>query len=167
MRRRLPSTRRKYAKHQKDPTISLRKDLLALNSRISKAMDIASQLAEPGPALRKLDELERSRIAIVGEISRLEREYAAQAALANVTETSVRKILDGLIEQMDNADENETIKDLLLSIIDRIEIDPASGDCRISYRIACGDKVASPRECASWGILKAESVVLGLMGKVA
>lgn len=37
-----------------------------LVARISKMMDMVAELAQPGPAIRKIDKLEQQRIAALG-----------------------------------------------------------------------------------------------------
>ena len=55
-----------------DPTLNLRKKLSQLDRDISKAMGVVLKLANPDPALRKIEELEKTR---------LEPEYASHHSL--------------------------------------------------------------------------------------
>ncbi len=53
---------RKYSEsHQDDPAKNLRKEVLALNDRISKTMGLIVELDNPSPAIRKINKLENKR----------------------------------------------------------------------------------------------------------
>ncbi len=58
---------------QGDPAAEARAEVLAITAQISRAMDMALQLTDPAPALRKINELEARRNALQGEIVQLER----------------------------------------------------------------------------------------------
>lgn len=150
------------------PAKPLHAEVMALNAQIAKAMDLAIQLDSPAPALRKINELEARRAQRVDEIARLEQEQALQAALSQVTPDHVRGLVHGLADELASA-EQPRLKAILQSAVDRVVLDPITLECRISYRIPLQRtlNVASPRECPGWGILRAESIVRGLMGKVA
>ncbi|MCU7904096.1 MAG: hypothetical protein KZQ66_20705 [Candidatus Thiodiazotropha sp. (ex Lucinoma aequizonata)] len=83
----------KYSEtHQEDPAKEIRHEIVILNERISKTMDLAPELDDPGPILRKINELKRKRKMLTAEVERIESEYSAQAALRGITETQVEKI---------------------------------------------------------------------------
>ena len=142
--------------------------MVALNAQIAKAMDMALQLATPGPALRKVDELEARRGQLVDELARLEQEQALQAALSQITPDHVRGLVHGLADEI-TAAERPRLKGIISSAVDRVMLDPLTLDCRIHYRIPLERTLAlaSPRGSVGWGVLRAESIVRGLMGKVA
>jgi len=150
------------------PAKGLQAEVVALNAQIAKAMDLAIALDDPAPALRKVNELEARRVRLVDEITRLEQEQALQAALSQITPDHVRGLVHSLADELAQA-EHPRLKAILTSAVERVMLDPATLDCRIHYRIPLERtlSMASPRECAGWGILRAESVVLGLMGKMA
>lgn len=138
-------TKLRYAMQSKDPAVALRKELIALNGKISRQMDLAGDLADPAPALRKIDELERQRKSLVSEVDRIEREYAAQAALSKINDEQVALLLNEVIERLEGTQDHVQTKDILGSLVEKIELDPNTGDCRISYCYSYGNKVASPR----------------------
>ncbi len=109
-------------------------------------MEMAAQLEDPAPALREIDKLEKQRKALLVEIQKLEQEYTAVALLENFTEINVSQFLSGISENVESMD-REALKDLLSSIIDRIELDPVSHEAEVSYRFAADlrNKMASPR----------------------
>lgn len=88
--------RRHAAASGEDPAQELRREIVAINGQISKAMDLALQLEDPAPALRKVNELEAKRRAIADEVARLEREYTVQTALAHITDQQVTQILSAM-----------------------------------------------------------------------
>jgi hypothetical protein len=153
---------------QMAPAKGLQAEVVALNAQIAKAMDLAIALDDPAPALRKVNELEARRSRLVDEISRLEQEQAMQAALSQITPDHVRGLVRSLADELAQA-EQPRIKSVIRSAVEIVLLDPKTLHCRVRYRIPVDRTLdlASPRECADWGILRAESVVLGLMGKVA
>lgn len=118
-----------------------------LVDNISKVMDLAPRLADPAPALRKIDQLEGERKAIARELAEAEKEAAAAAIYARITESDVRAMLEAMVTQVDRLD-RESLKDWLARILERIELDPQTLNCRLHYRItpAMGDRLASPRD---------------------
>jgi site-specific DNA recombinase len=129
-----------------DPTAQMRKQLKDVLGKISKMMDIAAGLEEPGPALRKIDELERSRKSLAEEIERLETEHKVAEELQGVTLDRVQKILVDSVHEMQLMN-RESMKDMLSNLIERIELHPSTFECQIHYRIGIGNNVASPRGC--------------------
>lgn len=132
---------------REDPTEDLRAALGDVTRKIDKATDLALALADPAPAHRKIDQLERERRDIVAQIERLEREHRTQIALRDVTEHDIRRALSNLWQDATEADTG-TMKQALRAFIDRVELDPATLAARIHYRVALDRSVsrASPRE---------------------
>ena len=81
---------------QGDPAAEARMEVLAITAQISRAMDLALQLTDPAPALRKISELEARRNALQAEIAQLEQEYVQQALLKTLTEERVAAVLEAL-----------------------------------------------------------------------
>lgn len=144
------------SQHRVDPAVALRVQLGDVVKRISKFMDLAAQLADPDPALRKIDELERRRKALVDEIGRLEQEHQAADQLRDITPERVGQILAENVQEMQLMN-RENMKDMIAALVERIELDPATFECRIHYQIGIGNKVASPRGCPAIPILRAIS----------
>lgn len=149
-------TRKRQNKHRGgNETRALHKQVVTLNTQIARMMELAGEMKIAAPALRKVEELEGRRQAIVAEISRLDRENAAEAAMAAVTEDQVRAILDGLL-----ADATDTAKRQILdSLVDRVTIDPATLEARIEYRIEYRQKMASPRQSEHLPVLRIASIL--------
>ena len=109
-------------------------------------MEFASALSDPGPALRKIEELEQQRKLLLEEIARLEKENGLTVQLGKVTEPMVKQLLNGVVEEMHSM-HREGLKDMLASLAEKIILDPANLECQIHYRIGIEgrNKVASPR----------------------
>jgi len=107
---------------------------------------MAAQLAVPAPALRKIDELGTTRRALTAELEHLERDSQATLAMGQITETDVTRLLSGAIDSMRDM-HRETLKDILGSLAERIELHPETLECRIHYRIGIENRneMASPR----------------------
>lgn len=90
-------------------------------------MDLAAQLADPAPALRKIDELEAKPRALTAELERLEKDSMRDA-------------------------HRESLKDILGTLAERIELHPETLKCRLHYRIGIENrnKMASPRGLAHY-----------------
>lgn len=152
--RQLTIEAKKFAeKHREDPAEQLRPVVQDLTAQISRLMDIAAQMVDPAPAIRKIDELERKRKSVAEEISRLDQEYTAAAMMRDLTESTVSQLLSGVVEQVKVA-QRETLKDILNELIEHIVLDPVSLECQIQYRIGLRNNMASPRGSATIPILR-------------
>jgi hypothetical protein len=98
------------------------------------------------PVLRKVDELERQRSEIEQRVVGWEKEDESAHALANVTDAQVRTMLGRMADEM-RLYERGALKDFLVSILDRVELDPEQQTLQLCYRIPLsgGNSVASPR----------------------
>lgn len=125
----------------------LRTSETAITARISRFMDMASQLETPGPVLRKIEELEKDRIRLAAEIKTAQRDAAMANAAATITDAQVGQLLDTIAGNMDGLD-REQLKDFLTGFCEGITLDPDSVTARIHYKIplALRNKMASPRE---------------------
>jgi site-specific DNA recombinase len=139
-------TKRHAGAQGEDPTQPVRARLKELNQRVSRMMDFTASLQDPGPALRKIDELEQQRKAVLEELARLEKESGLNSQLAEITEPMVKQLLRGVVEEIQAMD-REGLKDMLASLADKVVLDPANLACRIHYRIGIEgrNRVASPR----------------------
>jgi site-specific DNA recombinase len=118
-----------------------------LEAAISRMMDLAGQMTDTGPALRKIDALEQERKQLKEQAALAEREAAAAKAWGQITEDDVRAMLGAMVTDMQALD-RAALKDWLTRLLDRIELDPDNLTVRMHYRItpARGVKLASPRE---------------------
>jgi DNA invertase Pin-like site-specific DNA recombinase len=148
----------KQIQHIEDPAENLRRELKSLTERISKAMDMAAELSNPGPALRKINELEEQRNLLIGEIDLLEREYQQQIALSNISEEQIKSALSTVAQDMQHMDQ-ESLKDMVTTLMEKIELDPVTLECQLYYRIGIENRnrVASPRGFDLIPVLRAVS----------
>jgi hypothetical protein len=123
---------------------SAKVEIAALEARASKMMDMAAALESPAPVLRKVDEIERERIAVEQRVVAWELEDETSRSLANVTEAQVRKCLRGMAEEMRTYPRGE-MRDFLTSILSGVELGPVESTIRLDYRIPLSaNSVASP-----------------------
>jgi site-specific DNA recombinase len=117
-------------------------------TRISRTMDLAAELADPAPALRKVEELERLRGEKVLRLQALEIEAERAAWVSKIGVADVARMLAEICADAKEAGRSEALRPVILSIVDRIEIDPETLSGGICYRVAApesGVKMASPR----------------------
>ena len=140
------STRKWFAVTHAEEITATRIQIAALEQRASKFLDMAAELANPSPVLRKVDDVEKERAGLERRIVELEKEDETAIALANVTEAQVKTMLSRLADDMRLYDRAE-LKDFLTSILDRVELDPHAATVQLCYRIPLqgGVSVASPR----------------------
>jgi hypothetical protein len=133
-----------FAASHAEEIASAKVEIAALEARASKMMDMAAALESPAPVLRKVDEIERERIAVEQRVVAWELEDETSRSLANVTEAQVRKCLRGMAEEMRTYSRGE-MRDFLTSILSGVELDPVESTIRLDYRIPLGgNSVASP-----------------------
>lgn len=113
---------------------ALRERVGDIAAKIGRLVELATELAAPGPALRKIDELERERTAALTALEQAEASQSQYAALTGIDAVSVRKALASLAHTLDDA-ERDSLKAALASMIDRIDLDPATLACAIHYAI--------------------------------
>lgn len=112
-----------------------------LRKRIHRQMELAEQMTNPVPALRMIEELEGKCAGLALEIARMDRELEDAHLAGNITEAWVQRFLQGVV-----AERGDDTRGLLLSLVERVELDPATLAGRIYYRLAVsGEKLASPR----------------------
>lgn len=128
-----------------DPTGPLRERVAEISRQVTRAMTLAVQLENPGPALRMVDDLEKERTALAAEIQRQEQEQAQQQTLALMDETMIRQFLEGLADTLKQTD-RDAMKDALAALIETIILDPDTQHAEIIYKIDVSDRnsLASP-----------------------
>ena len=138
--------REKYQKETLQPADDVRATVEKISNKIGRMLELAAGLSDPAPALREIDKLEKQRTSLAAELAQLEREQESLDALKKITEKDVRRVLNGILEDMDTM-HREALKDLLGTLTEKILLDPDSLECRIHYRIGIENrnKMASPR----------------------
>lgn len=113
---------------------ALRDRLTDLTARIARMMDLAADLVDPGPALRKIDALESERKTALAALASHEAAQAQYAPLAELTAHDVRTVLRDLAENLQQS-ERDQVKDALGALVERINLDPGTLACQIHYRV--------------------------------
>ena len=152
---RLIAETRKRQDKPGDGAKTLHKEVVTLNAQIARMMELAGQMTIAAPALRKVEELETRRQALVAEISRLERERAAEESVAGITEQQVRAILADILDSPTDAGRRQVLD----SLVERVALDPSTLEARIEYRIEYRRKLASPRQCEVLPVLRTASIL--------
>ena len=128
----------------------LERRLATLAAQIGKTVDLAAQLEDPAPVLRRVRDLEHQRAQLVDELATLRARKGAVATAGTITVDQVRTLLRRLFADIaDAANEKSACRDqarqALHDVLERIELDPLHPVLRLHYAVATGDKVASPR----------------------
>ena len=139
------ATREKFALAHDGDIADARKEIIALELRAGRFLDMAAELESPAPLLRKVDDLERQRTVIEQRIVAWEKDDEAAQTLAKITDAQVKKMLGRMAEEI-RIYERADLRDFLGSILDRVELDPTAATLQLCYRIPLrsGFKVASP-----------------------
>lgn len=83
-----------------------RQRVAVLVEQVRRTVDLATQMDDPAPVLRRVEQLERDRAAAAAELGELEREQSARAAIAAIgpgeisaiiTETEPRRLLEAVV----------------------------------------------------------------------
>lgn len=141
------STREQFAITHAEEIAATRTEIAKLDARSSRLLDVASELKSPAPVLRKVDELERQRGECEQRIVAWNKEDESAHALAKVTDAQVRTMLGHMADEM-RLYERGALKAFLLTILDRVELDPEQQTLQVCYRIPLrgGVSGASPRD---------------------
>jgi hypothetical protein len=117
-----------------------------IERQISRLLDVAVDAATPAPVLRKVNELERSRVQMEKDAAELLLEAERARAAKSMTEAQVFEHLDELARGMEKLD-RQRLKDFLHTVLEGITINPGETTLQVHYRIALRSrfKVASPR----------------------
>lgn len=128
-------TRAHYRKRDDRPG-KLEAEIQRLNAQAARMMDLAAQMATPGPALRRVEAIEAKRKGLEGELRVLAAEVAQAEAMRHIGRKEVRAALTRLAEDLGGEDRDAT-KDALRGLIERITL-TTNGEARIRYRGALG-----------------------------
>lgn len=126
----------------------LERRIAALTTQIGRTVDLAAQLADPAPVMRRVQDLEHQRAQLTDELARLRTDQQQAVQAASITEDDVRALLRRLVAEISDSagapDRRAEARLALAEVIEKIELDPATMVARICYAIA-GDNLASPR----------------------
>lgn len=114
-----------------------RRTLKDLESNAARLMSLLEETSEPGPILRRLEELERERPVASDRAARAESDYKDAMAARAITADEVRTALRCLAPDLAGLD-RDSLKDALKGWIPRVELDPTTRAGRVVYRLALG-----------------------------
>ena len=122
-----------------------------LAAQILRTIDLAAQIADPKPVLRRVADLELQRVELQAELEGLRDRKAVAQSAATITEDEVRNLLAQLLESITAATADSELHSrarmALFEVLDRIEVDTSQNPPVLSlhYAVQTGDLVASPR----------------------
>lgn len=124
-----------------------------LGRQIAKTVDLAAQMDDPAPILRRVQDLEHQRAELLAAVAAL-RARADMAAVAMViTDDQVRALLGAALEAIAAAAADEAQRDearlAMREVLERVEIAAPQKETpvlRLHFAFRTGDMVASPRE---------------------
>ena len=125
----------------------LRREVAEIAARISKASDMALELEDPAPMLRKVDELEAKRREKVRELEQVDAQAQHLQRIDDVRLEDVQRVLQEIGEAAKENAHSE-LRASIVSLIERVVLDPRTLEATLTYRVAApssGDKLASPR----------------------
>lgn len=126
---------------------ALQAEILDTDRQINRAIELAMEMRDPSPLLRKADALENRRRELVADLEQEQESAGIRRALSTVTENQITGILEDLLTQLDD---QEALKPLITGIVEKVELDPGTLECAIHYRIPVRLNMASPRGHVQW-----------------
>lgn len=134
---------------------AIRQRMKDLGAKIDRLAGMVADMEEPRAVLKQIDELEKQRASAATELERLQQEAETAKALHGMDEATIRSLLADVVDHMGKM-EPEALKDFIQSIVERIELDPSTLECRIVYQQHSRELMASP-----WGGAKVPKSVSG------
>lgn len=122
----------------------LEKRVAGLTHQIGRTVDLAGRMDDPAPVLRRVAELEAERAGVVERLDLLRRQQAAAQEVETIGPAEVRAALRTLREEMEGAEDRASLRPVLAELVEKIELDPSTLDCRLHYRLT-GVSLASRR----------------------
>lgn len=145
MKEALRATRARFQPAHGEDIAGAKEAINALERRIGKFLEMASQLESAAPVVRKIDEIERERTALELKIAQWHKADEAAEAPASITEADVRATMRRLAKDMADFEPRE-LRDILCSILSGVQLDAEKATVQIAHRIPLVSRlsVASP-----------------------
>ncbi len=122
----------------------LREQVNSITAKISRFATLAGESDSPRPFLEQINIQEKQREKLIEQLSEKEAAQRAAEVFRAITEKDVRQLLAGLADHL-KVVERESLKELLGGLLEAVELCPTHLTCRLHYKIATGDLMASPR----------------------
>lgn len=120
-----------------------------LATQIARTVDLAAQVADPAPVLRRVTDLEQQRARLMDEAQQLRQRAEAAADACTITLEQIRALLGRLLREITTTagDLRDQARLALREIIERIELDPKEKApvLRLHYAVDTGASMATPR----------------------
>lgn len=129
----------------------MEKRAATLGGQISRTIDLAAQIQDPAPILRRVTDLEHQRAELLADIADLKARQLMAASAAAITDDEVRELLRQLLNEITAAADDSTMRGearmALREVLDRVELDDQKINPALSlhYAVQAGVMVASPR----------------------
>lgn len=121
----------------------------ALAAQVGKTVDLAAQMDDAAPALRRVKDLEQQRAGLMDEIhaqrARVAQSETAAMATPGEIRVALRRLLGDIAAAAADSERRAAGRQMLAEVLERIELDPVTLSCRMHYAVQTGDMVASPR----------------------
>jgi DNA invertase Pin-like site-specific DNA recombinase len=129
----------------------MEKRAAALLVQIGRTVDLAAQLDDPAPVLRRVRDLEHQRAELLAELSALQARKATAASAVGITADQVRGLLRRLLAEIQGAAAGQGLHDqarmALRETLERVDLDDKekSPALVLHYAVRTGDILASPK----------------------
>lgn len=123
--------------------------LASLTAQIQRTVDLAAQLEDPAPVLRRVKDLEHQRAELLDELSAMQHQQVLATGAAAIDEPMIRALLRRLGASIRDAVSSQDLRDearlALAEVVERIELPEAKTPVRVHYALRTGVNMASPR----------------------
>ncbi|HNA86396.1 MAG: recombinase family protein [Rhodocyclaceae bacterium] len=123
---------------------AIQRELNDISKKIGRCANLAAETDKPRVFLDQIEVLERKREALLAEANGIDEEAKAIQALQALTKADIRSALSSLMEELRQED-RDALKEALSAIVEKITLDSVTLACQITYRLATGEIMASPR----------------------
>ena len=127
---------------------AMKRRITEVEKKIGRLADLVSETRSPEALLRQIEALEDERGRLIESLEGMESERVATRALREITASDVRRMLKGLVDDM-NAAAPEDLRDELRTAVEKVELSPDTFEAVIHLRFApaskSGELLASPR----------------------
>ena len=130
--------------------VGIERRAATLATQIARTVDLAAQLDDPAPVLRRVQDLEHQRTALLAELQDLQLQRLQATAAGEISEDQVRALLRRLLASVQSTAGLDALRDqarlALHDVIERIVLDPApNAPAVLHYIVQTGVNLASPR----------------------
>lgn len=130
----------------------MEKRAATLAAQIARTVDIAAQMADPAPVLRRVADLEHQRAQLLADIDNIRERKAMASGAAMITADQVRALLARLQEHIAEAaadsEQRGDARMALREVLERVELDDKEKTpvLKLHYAVRTGVNLASPRD---------------------